>query len=141
MARYWIGVASREHVLRGVKGGFCQVCHGKQAPLKRMQSGDWIIYYAPTEKFGEKGPCQKFVALGRIKPGEPYQHEMSPDFIPWRRDVDFVPAGEVSIMPLLDKLSFIQNKKQWGYPFRWGLFEISEHDFKVIVEAMGIKHE
>ena len=45
--RYWVGVASREHVLLGVAGGFCQVCHGKQAPLARMKRGDWILYYSP----------------------------------------------------------------------------------------------
>lgn len=29
MTKYWIGVASCEHVQRGVKSGFAQVCHGK----------------------------------------------------------------------------------------------------------------
>ena len=27
MTRYWIAVESREHVLKGVAGGFCQACH------------------------------------------------------------------------------------------------------------------
>ena len=35
--KYWIGTVSKEHVLRGVAGDFCQVCHGKAAPLNRMQ--------------------------------------------------------------------------------------------------------
>jgi hypothetical protein len=26
---YWIGVALKDHVLKGVAGGFCQLCHGK----------------------------------------------------------------------------------------------------------------
>lgn len=43
--KYWIGTVSKEHVLRGVAGGFCQVCHGKAAPLNRMQRGDWLLYY------------------------------------------------------------------------------------------------
>jgi hypothetical protein len=51
--RYWIGVASKEHVMRGVQGGFAQVCHGKEGPLKQMTPQDWIIYYSPTIKFGE----------------------------------------------------------------------------------------
>lgn len=33
--KYWILVASREHVLKGESGGFIQVCHGKCAPLKK----------------------------------------------------------------------------------------------------------
>ena len=35
--RYWIAVASADHVARGVAGGFMQVCHGKRAPLARIR--------------------------------------------------------------------------------------------------------
>lgn len=37
MTKFWVGVVSKEHVQRGVKGGFCQVCHGKKGPLNRMK--------------------------------------------------------------------------------------------------------
>ncbi len=33
---HWLAVASREHVKRGIAGGFAQVCHGKPGPLKQM---------------------------------------------------------------------------------------------------------
>jgi len=72
MARYWIGVASKEHVQGGVLGGFAQVCHGKAGPLNRMEEGDWIVYYSPTIKFGQKEPCQSFTAIGKIKDGDAY---------------------------------------------------------------------
>nr|MCH9703347.1 EVE domain-containing protein [Chlamydiota bacterium] len=42
--KYWIGVASHEHVKRGEADGFCQVCHGKGAPLRRMKPGDLLVY-------------------------------------------------------------------------------------------------
>ena len=42
--RYWIGIASKEHVKLGVAGGFSQLCHGKAQPLKRMAVGDGLIY-------------------------------------------------------------------------------------------------
>lgn len=54
MTKYWIGVASREHVKQGEKEGIAQVCHGKGAPLKRMKPRDWIIYYSPTQIYGDK---------------------------------------------------------------------------------------
>ena len=44
-SRFWIGVASREHVHLGIAGGFSQLCHGKAYPLKRMTVGDWLIYW------------------------------------------------------------------------------------------------
>lgn len=137
MTKYWIGVASKEHVERGVLGGFAQVCHGKAGPLNRMEGGDWIVYYSPTVKFKQKGPCQSFTAIGKIKGGEAYLFSMSEDFTPWRRDVDFVKSKEIPIQPLIDQLPFIKDKKKWGYPFRWGCFEIQEQDFQIIAKAMG----
>jgi len=136
--RYWIGVASREHVMRGVKGGFAQVCHGKEGPLKQMRKDDWIIYYSPTLKFGEKRPCQAFTAIGQIEEGEPYSFQMSDDFIPYRRNVKFFPAKELPILPLLDSLTFIQDKKKWGFPFRRGCFSIPEADFEIIADGMSL---
>jgi len=139
MAKYWMGVVSRQHVLKGIKSGIAQVCHGKQNSLKRMKPGDWIIYYSPTEVFKQKEACRKFTAIGQIKDKEPYQFKMSDDFIPWRRDVNYIKNKEVEIEPLIDKLSFIKNKTHWGYIFRFGLFEIPFNDFKLIASKMGIK--
>ena len=48
--KYWIGVASRNHVQRGVADGFAQLCHGKQNPLTRMTRGDWLVYYSPRSE-------------------------------------------------------------------------------------------
>ncbi len=139
MIKYWIAVASKEHVMRGVEGRFCQVCHGKGEPLKRMNPGDWIIYYSPTEKFGESSPCRQFTAIGQITDHEPYKFQMSDDFIPWRRNVNFqTKAKSVAIEPLIDKLSFIINKQRWGFPFRRGCLEISAKDFQLIALSMGV---
>jgi predicted RNA-binding protein len=138
MTKYWIAVASREHVLRGKKEGIAQVCHGKQNPLKRMNAGDWIIYYSPTEIFGQKEPCRKFTAIGQIKDKEPYQFKVNDDFIPWRCEVNFLKAQDIEIGSLINDLSFIKNKKQWGFIFRYGLFAIPLGDFKLIASNMGV---
>jgi hypothetical protein len=136
MARYWIGVASREHVLRGLVGGFCQLCHGKAAAIRRLAPGDGIVYYAPKESFGADEPCRRFVALGRIAAGEPYQHEMAPGIVPWRRDVDWRPIRhEAPIAPLVPALDFIADKRRWAAPFRFGLVAIGEADFRRIADA------
>ena len=45
--RFWVTVASKDHALRGINGGFIQACHGKEAPLKRMKRGDYVIFYCP----------------------------------------------------------------------------------------------
>jgi hypothetical protein len=138
MERYWIGVASREHILRGAAGGFCQVCHGKKGPLNQMTEGDWIVYYSPKEQFGGKEPCRRFTVIGRIAKGESYLFQMSEDFTPWRRDATFLASKEAPIEPLIDHLSFIKDKQRWGFPFRRGCFSISQEDFRLIASSMGI---
>lgn len=136
--RYWIAVASKEHVMRGVQGGFAQICHGKAGSLNQMTANDWIVYYSPTLHFGEKEPCRAFTAIGKIKEGEPYPYRMSHDFIPYRRDVDFLVAVEAPIVPLIEELSFIVDKSKWGFPFRRGCFSINSPDFQLIALQMGI---
>lgn len=138
MTRYWIGVASHEHVQRGVQGGFAQVCHGKIATLKYMSEGDWLIYYSPIFSFGRKDACRCFTAIGTVNKGKPYTFEMSKDFIPWRRNVTFFKSKEAPIEPLLENLTFIKDKKKRGFPFRKGSFEISRSDFELIAKNMGV---
>jgi predicted RNA-binding protein len=136
--RYWIGVASRDHVITGVEQGFCQLCHGKSNPLKRLNSGDWIVYYSPHTAMDAGEVVQAFTAMGQILEREPYQIDMGDGFVPYRRDVRFVAAQEAPIRPMLNQLSFIQNKQSWGYVFRFGLLEIPEPDFQRIAVAMKV---
>ncbi|MGX6443662.1 EVE domain-containing protein [Neobacillus sp. K501] len=134
--RFWIGVASGDHVFNAVQGGFAQLCHGKHAPLRKMSSGDWIIYYSPKVNYNESTPHQKFTAIGKIIDDDVYQVNMGNNFIPFRRNIDFIPCIETPIKPLISKLSFIKSTKYWGYSFRYGHIEISEKDFKLIAEKM-----
>lgn len=136
MTRYWIGIASADHVRRGVREGFMQVCHGKGGPLRRTSQGDAIAYYSPSRKMGIKDGLQAFTACGRIRSGEPYQFDMGGGFVPFRRDVDWIAAGQARIVPMLQQLDFTAGRRNWGQPFRFGLFEISAHDFDLIEEAL-----
>jgi len=135
MTKHWIAVASAEHARRG-KAGFMQVNHGKAAPLRRVHPGDRVAYYSPTVSFGGKDKLQAFTLIGRVKEGDIYQGEMG-DWVAHRRDVDWADAHDAPIAPLLDHLDFTAGKTSWGYQLRFGLFEISEHDFELIAQAMG----
>ena len=139
--RFWIGVASRDHVMRGVAGGFCQLGHGKAAPVKRLARGDWIAYYSPRTALEGGEPVQAFTAIGQIKSGEPYQADMGGGFRPIRRDVDYLTALEAPIRPLLERLSFTRSSPSWGYALRRGSFAVSAEDFLVVAEAMGVRGE
>lgn len=136
--RYWINTVSLDHVLTGVKGGFTQADHGKEARLRKLRKGDLIVFYSPRTEFHGGEPVRAFTALGRILDDEPYQVTMSSDFHPWRRRVAFYQGHDAKIRPLIGDLSFIKNKKKWGFPFRRGLFEVPRPDFELIARAMGL---
>lgn len=140
--RYWIGVVSREHVHRGVAGGFAQVGHGKGGPLRRMSAGDWLMYYSPKESLESTVPVQAFTAAGKVSDGNVYQVTVSPEFQPWRIDVEYAAGtSDAPIQPLLDKLSFTAGQRNWGYRFRTGHFEILPEDFHLIATAIGLSVE
>lgn len=137
--RNWIAVASAEHARRGCAEpakGFMQVCHGKCAPLRRMSPGDLVAYYAPTQRMGGGDRLQKFVSLGIVQAGEPYVFDAGGGFTPFRRDVAYVAAEDASILPLLEQFDFVEDPQRWGYKFRFGLFDISDHDMRLIASAM-----
>jgi hypothetical protein len=138
---YWIGVVSKEHVAIGVSGGFTQLNHGKAGPLERMRAGDGFAFYSPRTAYPDGPPLQAFTAIGRIRNGEVYQvvqnTGMAEGFAPFRLDVDYFPAQDAPIKPLIEGLSFIRSKTHWGAAFRFGFLRVPEEDFARIAAAMG----
>jgi hypothetical protein len=139
MSRYWINTVSRDHVRIGVDGGFTQANHGKITGVRRLARGDLIAFYSPRVSYPDGEPLQCFTALGRVDDETPYQAEMSADFHPWRRGMQFVECREAPIRELIGELGFIKDKARWGMPFRRGLFEITGEDFTLIADAMGAR--
>lgn len=134
---FWIGVVSREHVLKGVAGGFAQLGHGKRAPLARLRAGDGFIYYSPRVSYPDGEPCQRFTAIGVVQTGEVYQHDMGGGFVPFRIDVAYLPCREAPIQPLIPRLSFVKDKTRWGAAFRFGVLRVPPRDFALIAKHMG----
>ena len=136
--RYWLNPVHRNHVLAGRSGSFIQADHGKRRSLDRMSAGDYVVFYSPRHSFDDKTPLQRFTAIAQITAEAVYQVELSDDFRPFRRNARYFDCREVEIRPLLDSLTFIENKRQWGYKFRSGVFEISRPDFERIARQMGL---
>ena len=138
MARYWVGVASRDHVRKAVEGGFCQANHGKEAPLKRIARCNRILYYSPREEMKAGKPIKAFTAIGEIVDDAPFQAFQSESFRPFRRKVEYFEARDAEIHPLLDTLSFSRDNRSWGQVLRRGFFEIVKGDHDAIANAMGV---
>jgi hypothetical protein len=136
--KYWIGVASADHVAAAVAGGFVQLGHGKAAPVRRLAPGDVLALYSPRTQIRAGTTVQSFTAIGSVCDREPYQFQQTASLAPLRRDVVYFDAQAARIEPLLDKLTFIRSREHWGMAFRRGLVEVSEADMEVIAEAMGV---
>jgi hypothetical protein len=135
--QYWIGVVSKNHVDIGVAGGFTQLNHGKAGPLERMHPGDGFAFYSPRAAYPDGPPLQAFTAIGRVMDGEIFQGEPGDGFRPFRRAVEYLPAHDAPIKPLIDDLTFIRSKQHWGAAFRFGFLRVPELDFARIAAAMG----
>ena len=137
--QFWVGVASHEHVKIGVGRGFAQLGHGKQAPLKRLHRGDYILYYAPRAFMkGQQTPnpeVKAFVAIGQVTTDVPYLVEESMTFHPYRHDVDYLKVDELPISAVVAQVSFLP-EKHWGARFRNSSFSITESDFLHIAKRM-----
>jgi hypothetical protein len=135
--KYWIAVASADHVAIGQEKGFMQVCHGKKRPLQQVKANDVVAYYSSVQTMGSKTPLQQFTALGMVLSDEVYQVEMAPGFSPYRKNVKWLTSQNCSIRDLLPVLSFSQNNAHWGYKMRFGIFAILQTDMMHIALAMG----
>ncbi|MFO7690167.1 MAG: EVE domain-containing protein [Cryobacterium sp.] len=135
--RFWLGVAHRDHVLRGVHMGVCQSPPRAQRVLHDMNEADGVVYYSPKTRH-DGDALREFTALGRIAPGPAFQSgDSSTDFRAWRRRTDYDPVLEpTAIRPLLTILDLSRGNPDWGYQLRAGLLEISRHDFDVIRHQM-----
>ena len=132
----WINTVSRDHVERGVRGRFTQANHGKPHMLRKMARGDWIIFYSPKTAYPDGEPLQAFTAIGQVADDEPYQAEMSPDFQPWRRNVDFLDCAETPIRPLIEHSTSSRTRPGGDTSSASGCSRSSDHDFEVIRSAM-----
>ncbi len=136
MARYWVGVVSRGHVRRGVEDGFAQLGHGKEAPLRRLSRGDWLIYHSPRADHPAGDRLQAFTAIGDAEDDEVFQVDMSPGFRLWRRRVRYEPCREVPVAEVLNELELVSAGRRWGMVVRRGLVEIGRADFDRIAGKM-----
>ena len=131
----WLGVASAEHVRRGVALGIAQIGHGKRVGLARMKPADTLIYYSPRERLGASSQLQHFTAIGSIADDEIWQADEGA-FQPFRRRVEYsFAARSVHLEELRGALDFT-NTANWGYQLRRGLITLNEHDASVLRSAM-----
>jgi hypothetical protein len=123
--KYYMGVASKNHVEIGKKFGIIQLCHGKSHPLEKLQPNDWIIYYSPKLIYGEDNMCQEFTAIAQITESPVYVVDGMA-----RRSVLYYNNRGIKYQDLKNELMFSSSY------FRFGFFEIGLEDFTILYNGM-----
>jgi len=134
--KYFINTVSKDHVMIGKQDKIVQAGHGKKAPLQKLHNNDFVIFYSPKTSLSGGKPLQAFTAVAKIIDDKIYQVSISETFKPFRMKAEYLNCSETPIRPLIDDLEFIENKKSWGFKFRFGFFEINESDFNLIMTRM-----
>ena len=136
--RFYLGVASLNHITTAVELGVCQFGHGNRSSVAELGPGDWLVYYATREFMDSGDKVQAFTAIGEVSNGE--IESVSKDGRAFYcRPVEYrIGAREVSVREVLDDLTFVSDKRNWGISFRGSKREIPGDDFRVIAKAMGI---
>jgi len=94
----------------------------------RLMAGDKILFY----QGGEEG--KKFVGSAEL--ASSLQKTRSSDgFVKIKNFVLWV--NPVEIRGLIQRLSFIKNKRHWGIYFQGGTLEIPEEDYQKILKKAG----
>jgi len=133
----WLGVASAEHVRRGVSLGIAQIGHGRRAGLTRMKEGDTLVYYSPVERLGDRAALRQFTAIGTVTDEVIWQADEG-DFRPFRRRIRYDEVNPVSVGDLRDVLR-LTSGPSWGYQLRRGLLPLDPADVEVLRESMRRK--
>ncbi len=138
--KYWIGVASLNHILRGAELGLFGIGHGQRQPLEQMAPGDNIVFYAPKidhTKTGKANIYQKFKGFGTLLDQPIFSEEIAGTCV-FRRRILFEGIEQSApIQPLIDQLDFIPNKAKWGFPLMRGYVQISQSDWDLIVSHLS----
>ena len=104
----------------------------------RLAAGDWVAYYSPRAAMNAGAELRAFTAIGKVSGETAVPREMGPGRTGWARSMNWLDSRDAGIYPLLDRLSFIHDRQHWGMSFRKSLFKVSEPDFRLIADAMGV---
>lgn len=100
-----------------------------------MKKGDYLLYYSPKTDLYDGEKLQAFTAAGKMTDDNVYSFEMSPDFIPYRRNVMYYqPVQSCSI----DIARQHPEWKEYASQLRYGLFEVSKDFYLHIFNHMKV---
>lgn len=139
--RYWIGVASTDHVDAAVEKSVFGFGPGHHADADRPAKGDWIAYYSPTTGGDDGEPVRRITAVARLEDEASQEGDADGDAPTWTRKAHYYHHDTADIYDLLPRFSFIKDQAHWGVHFHRSLLEVTKDDMAAIAHATGVKHK
>ena len=105
---------------------------GRRTPNKRkISTGDKVLFYQGGEGGG------RIVASAELTSGL----QEAENFDSFVEIEDFrLWENPVNIKTMIERLSFIKNKKHWGVYFQGGIIKIAEEDYRKLIRKAGGLH-
>lgn len=134
---YWVTNAAQEHVNLVRQKGYTQLNMGPREPLKKMNQGDWIIYYSPTVLFQcPDTACHTFTAISCLTDNHIYQQPTNHER--WRRNVQYFECKPHHVQHFHHSVDFMKQYEDWLDALLEPIFEISRNDFATIANKIII---
>lgn len=142
MSNYWVFPITQDNLDICLEHSIIGASGNNKKRITRIQPGDLIIFYVSRAFYNRILPrIGEFQAVvGCI--GWPFKsatkmwHDSAGDNFPTRMPIKVVSRKKCKVGPLIEKLSFIKNKHNWGSAFFSGMRQIPTGDFILIVDAM-----
>lgn len=131
MANYFLMVGKEENWQTALNYGLW--VSKRKNPIKNIKTGDKVIAYLSDHKcafFGIFEAISNFYQDGALT-----QFDVNPSEYPYRVKIkpEKILENPVSIRPIINALSFIQDSKKWGIYFQNPIRQISGDDYEKIL--------
>jgi len=139
MTKYWLLIGSEEYWIYLLKEGYWALKKRWKRKSNKIKKGDKAVAYV-------KYVSAIYGILSIVS--DPYEERKSileedTDLFPIRFKIkpELVLENPKSIKPLINRLSFIKNKKRWYSYFQTSIRELSKEDFELIYSYLKRKVE
>jgi predicted RNA-binding protein len=144
MAQRWIVTISQDNLQETLKHNQIGLPERRRNLLKKVRSGDTVVFYIGKKREGYGGPrsgVHQFGPIAKVNSEEffsdvPSWKSRSGKPFPSRLSISVMSEGRVNAAKVIPHLSFIQNKDKWGLYFLTGIRAISEEDYKTLITAI-----
>jgi len=141
MPNYWVFPITQDNLYVCLDNELVGVRSLNEKRVANWEIGDLILFYTSREKYHSYKRVKEFQSIVEcvshpFKSNQKIWPDFDGDVFPTRVRIRVINRKKCKIEPLIEELSFIKNKKNWGSAFMSGIRKIPKSDFKLIKNSM-----